>query len=46
MSAAKFSIADYRNALRPITDRARQDRSAFKNRKGETGWSPEGRRTR
>lgn len=40
MSAtAGYSVDDYCVALRPITDRARQDRCAYKNRKGKTGWA-------
>ena len=38
-SPAGVSISQFREALRPLTERARQDKSAFKTRKGETGWS-------
>jgi hypothetical protein len=34
-----FSVADYRQALDAITTRARQDRCAYKNRNGQTGWA-------
>lgn len=34
-----FSIADYREALQPITDRAWKGRCAFKNRDSKTGWT-------
>lgn len=34
-----FSIGDYREALQPLTDRAWKGRCAYKNKKGETGWT-------
>jgi putative DNA primase/helicase len=34
-----FSTSRKRELLRPITDRARPDRCAYKNKKGETGWT-------
>lgn len=34
-----FSVADYRQSIDAITARARQDRCAFKNRSGQTGWA-------
>lgn len=34
-----FSIDDYREALQPLTDRAWKGRCAYKNKKGETGWT-------
>lgn len=34
-----FSVSELRQALDAITTRARQDRCAYKNRSGQTGWA-------